>query len=312
MTSANDVRASVTEQLLDSFGQIADGRGIRLLNEEVAGVSMLECKHNQVHSLIQVHQEASHVGVGDGDGITSLDLVDKQRDDRATAAHDVAVTGAADGSTATLRSHTGIGIDDMLHHGLGDAHGIDRIGSLVSGQANHSLYTGINSGVQDVIGTDDVGLDGLHGEELAGRHLLQSGCMEDVVNTRHSILDRLRIADITDVKLDFLSGLRMLSLKLVAHIVLLLLIAGEDTNLLQVRVQEVLQNGRTKRTSTTSDHKGCVIKCRHFYFLLLICFYYTVNSRLSNQKHLNLPFHQIFWQKIYFLPVLSNGLHLPW
>ena len=33
-----------------------------------------------------------------------------------------------------------------------------------------------------------------------------------------------------------------------------------------IGIQEVLQNGGTKRTSTTSDHKSCVIKCRHFYF----------------------------------------------
>ena len=51
----------------------------------------------------------------------------------------------------------------------------------------------------------------------------------------------------------------------VTDIILLLLIAGEDADFLQVRIQEVLQNGRTKRTSTTSDHKGCVIKCRHNY-----------------------------------------------
>ena len=94
--------------------------------------------------------------------------------------------------------------------------------------------------------------------------------MEDVVNTRHSILDRLRIADITDVKLDFLSGLRMLSLKLVAHIVLFLFVPGEDADFLQIGIQKVLQNGRTERTSTTSDHKGCVIKCRHFVFLSII------------------------------------------
>ena len=89
--------------------------------------------------------------------------------------------------------------------------------------------------------------------------------VEDVVNTGHCVTDRLGIADIADVELDLLGVLRVLGLKLMAHIVLLLLVTREDTNLLQVRIQEVLQNGRTKRTSTTSDHKGCVIKCRHFY-----------------------------------------------
>jgi len=266
VTGTDDVRAGIAEQLLDSLSQIADSRGISLLDEQIAGVSVLEGEHHQIHSLIQVHQEAGHVGVSDGDGVTSLDLVDEQRDNGTTAAHNVAVTSAADGSATTLSSYTGVGVDDVLHHGLGDTHSVDGVGRLIRGQADNTLDASVNSGVQDVIRTDDVGLDGLHGEELAGRNLLQSSSMEDVVNTGHCVTDGLRIADITDVELDLLGILRMLGLKLMTHIVLLLFITGEDTNLLQVRIQEVLQNGRAKRTSTTSDHKGCVIKCRHFYF----------------------------------------------
>ena len=254
VTGADDVRAGVAKELLDSLCQIADGRGISLLDEQVAGVGVLESEHDQIHSLVQIHQESGHVGVGDGDGIASLDLVDKQRDDRAPAAHDVAVTSAADGGAATFRSHTGIGVDDVLHHGLGDAHGVDGIGCLVSGQADNTLNACVDGGVQDVIGTDDVGLDSLHGEELAGRNLLQCSGMENVVNAGHSVTDGLRVADIADVELDLLGSVRVLGLKLMAHIVLLLLITREDANLLQVGIQEVLQNGRTKRTSTTSDH----------------------------------------------------------
>ena len=245
---------------------------------------MLEGEHNQIHSLVQIHQEAGHVGIGDGDGIASLDLVDEQRDDRATAAHDVAVTGAADGGAATLSSHTGIGVDDVLHHGLGDAHSVDGVGCFIGGQADDTLDTGINGGVQHIISTDDVGLDGLHGEELAGRDLLQSSSMEDVINTRHSVTDRLRIADIPDVELYLLGGVGMLGLKLVAHIVLLLLVTGEDADFLQIGIQEVLQNGRTKGTGTTSDHKGCVIKCRHSKFppfYLLIFLFISPNAKDS-------------------------------
>ena len=266
VTSANDVRTGVAEQLLDSLCQIANGRCIGLLNEQVAGVAMLEGKHNQIHSLIQIHQETSHVGVSDGDGVTSLDLVNEQRNNTAAAAHNVAVTGAADGRTTTLSRYTGICVDDVLHHGLGDTHSVDRIGRLVGGQADNTLNTSVNSGVQDVVRADDVGLNSLHGEELAGRNLLQSSSMENVVNTGHSVTDRLGVADIADVELDLLGGLRVLGLKLMAHIVLLLLITRENADFLQVRIQEVLQNGRAKRTSTTSDHKGCVIKCRHFKF----------------------------------------------
>ena len=157
----------------------------------------------------------------------------------------------------------------MLHHGFGDAHSVDGVSCLVSGQADDTLNACVDGSVQNVVSTDDVGLDGLHGEELAGRNLFQSGSVEDVVNTGHGVTDRLGVADITDVELDLLGVLRVLGLKLMTHIVLLLFVTGEDTDLLQVGIQEVLQNGRTKRTSTTSDHKGCVIKCRHIIILLL-------------------------------------------
>ena len=184
-----------------------------------------------------------------------------------------------------LSRYTGIGVDDVLHHGLRDAHGVDGVSCLIGGQAYNTLNASVNSGVQHIISTDDVGLDGLHGEELAGRNLLQRGSVEDVVNTGHSVTDGLGVADITDVELDLLGVLRVLGLKLMAHIVLLLFVTGEDTNLLQVRIQEVLQNGRTKRTSTTSDHKGCVIKCRHFNFLLSQNSYFLLRQRyLFEQK----------------------------
>ena len=49
------VGAGVAKQLLDSLGQIADGRGISLLDEQVAGVGVLEGELHQVHGLVQVH-----------------------------------------------------------------------------------------------------------------------------------------------------------------------------------------------------------------------------------------------------------------
>ena len=246
---------------------------------------MLESEQDQIHSLVQVHQKAGHIGVGNGDWVASLDLVNEQRNDRTTAAHDIAVTGAADGSATTLSSYTGIGVDDVLHHGLGDAHGVDRISCLIGGQANDTLNACVDCSVQDVISTDDVGLNSLHGEEFAGRNLLQGSSVEDVVNTGHCVTDGLRVADITDVEFDLLGGVRMLGLKLMTHIVLLLFVPGEDADFLQIGIQEVLQNGRTKRTSTTSDHKGCVIKCRHFNFLLSQNSYFLLRQRyLFEQK----------------------------
>ena len=254
VTGADDVGAGVAEELLDSLGQIADGGSVGLLNEQVTGVAVLEGEHNQIHSLVQIHQETSHVGVSDGDWVAGLDLVDEQRDNTAAAAHNVAIAGTADGGAAALGSHTGVGVDDVLHHGLGDAHGVDGIGGLVGGQADDTLHTGVNGGVKDVVRADDIGLDGLHGEELAGGDLLQGSGVEDVVHAGHGVLDGLGIPDIADIELDLLCSLRVPGLKLVAHIVLLLFVPGEDADLLQVRVQEVLQDGGTKGTGTAGDH----------------------------------------------------------
>ena len=142
VTGADDVRTGIAEQLLDGLCQIADGGSIRLLDEQITGICMLESEQDQIHSLVQVHQKAGHVGVGDSDGVACLDLVDEQRNDRTTAAHDVAITGAADGCAASLSCHTGVCVDDVLHHGFGDTHGIDGVSCLVGGQADNCLlYT---------------------------------------------------------------------------------------------------------------------------------------------------------------------------
>ena len=99
--------------------------------------------------------------------------------------------------------------------------------------------------------------------------------MENVVNTRHRILDRLRVANITNVKLNFFCSFRMPSLKLMTHIILLFLVTREDTNFFEIRIKEVSQNSRSKRASTTSDHKCCVIK--NFVFHILYSSYSFFN-----------------------------------
>ena len=171
VAGADDVRAGVAEQLLHGLGQVADGGGVGLLDEQIARVCMLKREHDQVNGLVQVHQEAGHIGVGDRDGVAGADLVNEQRNDAAAAAHDVAVAGAADRRAAALSGHAGVGKDDVLHHRLGDAHGVDGIGGLVGGQADDALHARVNGGVQDIVRADDVRLHGLHREELAGGHL---------------------------------------------------------------------------------------------------------------------------------------------
>ena len=254
VSRADDVRAGIAKQPLHGLRQIADGRSVRLLDEQIAGVGVLEGEHHQIDGFVEVHQEARHVGISDGDGVARLDLVDEQRDDRAARTHDVAVARAADDGIAALRRNARVGVYNVFHHGLGDAHSVDGIGRLIRGQADHALHTRINGRMQHVVRALHVRLHRLHRKEFARRNLLERGGMEDVVHARHSVPDGLRVAHIADVELDLLGGVWMLGLKLMAHIILLLLVTGEDADFLEIGVQEVLEDGGTEGTGTAGDH----------------------------------------------------------
>ena len=260
MAGADDVRAGVAEQLLHGLGQVADGGSVALLNEQVARVRVLEREHDQVNGLVQVHQKAGHVGVGDGDGVACLDLVDEQRNHAAAAAHDVAVAGAADGRSAALGRHAGVGKDDVLHHGLGNAHGVDGVGGFVGGQADDTLNARVNGGVQHIVGADDVRLHSLHREELAAGHLFQRRCVENVVDAGHGVPDGLRVAHIADVELDLARVLRVLGLQLVAHIVLLLLVAGENADFADIGGEKMLEHGMAEAAGAAGDEQGLILK----------------------------------------------------
>lgn len=258
VAGADDLGAHAAEDLLHGLGEVADGRCRRLLDEQVAGVGVLEGELNQVHGLVQVHEEAGHVGVGDRERLALADAVDEQRYDRAARAHDVAVAGAADGGAAGAVA--GVGVDDGLHHGLGLAHGVDGVCGLVGGQAHDAVHALLDGGVQHVVRADDVGSDGLHGEELAGGHLLQGGGVEDVVHAVHGVAHALGVADVADEEAHLGGELGGPLLQAVAHVVLLLLVAREDADLGQVGVHEVLEHGVAERAGAARDHKGLVFE----------------------------------------------------
>lgn len=145
VAGADYLGAHAAEDILHGLGEVADRGGRRLLDEQVAGVGVLEGELHQVDRLVQVHEEAGHVGVSDGERLALADAVDEQRDDAAAGAHDVAVAGAADGGAAGAVA--GIGVDDGLHHCLGLAHGVDGVGRLVGGQAHDAVDALLDGGV---------------------------------------------------------------------------------------------------------------------------------------------------------------------
>lgn len=266
VAGADHLGAHTAEDLLHGLGEVADGRRRRLLDEQVARVGVLEGELHQVHGLIQVHEEAGHVGVGHGERLALADAVDEQRDDAAARAHDVAVAGAADGGAAGAVA--GVGVDDGLHHGLGLAHGVDGVGRLVRGQAHDAVHALLDGGVQDVVRADDVGAHGLHGEELAGGHLLEGGGVEDVVHAVHGVAHALGVADVADEEAHLGGELGGPLLQAVAHVVLLLLVAREDADLGQVGVHEVLEHGVAERAGAAGDHEGLVFESRSVSHLL--------------------------------------------
>ena len=270
VAGADDLGAPAAEDLLHGLGEVADGRRRRLLDEQVAGVGVLEGELHQVDRLVQVHEEAGHVGVGDRQRLPFSDAVDEQRDDRAARAHDVAVAGAADGGAAGAVA--GVGVDDGLHHGLGLAHGVDGVGGLVGGQAHDAVHALLDGCVQDVVRADDVGAHGLHGEELAGGHLLEGGGVEDVVHAVHGVAHALGVADVADEEAHLGGELRGLLLQAVAHVVLLLLVAREDADLGQVGVHEVLEHGVAERPGAARDHQGLVFEGRFIFQLFYLSY----------------------------------------
>ena len=261
VAGADHLGANAAEDLLHGLGEVADGGGRGLLDEQVAGVGVLEGELHEVDRLVQVHQEAGHVGVGDRQRLALADAVDEQRDDAAARAHDVAVAGAADGGPAGAVA--GVGVDDGLHHGLGLAHGVDGVGRLVGRQAHDAVHALVDGGVEHVVRADDVGAHGLHGEELAGGHLLERGRVEDVVHAVHGVAHRLGVADVTDEEAHLGGELGGPLLQAVAHVVLLLLVAGEDADLGQVGVHEVLEHRVAERAGAARDHEGLVIESTH-------------------------------------------------
>ena len=148
----------------------------------------------------------------------------------------------------------------MLHHRLGDAHRVDGVGRFVGGKADHALDVRLNGGVQHVVGAFNVGAHGLHGEKLAARHLFERRRMEDVIHAGHHVAQALDVAHVADVKLDFLVIIGVAGLQLMAHIVLLFLIAGEDADLADVGGQKVLEHRVAKAAGAAGDQQGPVFK----------------------------------------------------
>ena len=261
-----DARLVAPEELADGLGLGLDGAGRGLLDEDVAVLPVLEGEEHEVDGLVQAHYEARHRGLGDGDGLAVADLVDPQGDHAAAAAHDVAVARAADARGAGMPA---LRDGDLLLEGLADAHRVDGIGGLVGAEADDAPYTGFDGRGEDVVRSDDIGAHGLHREELAAGDLLQRCRVEYVIDPRHRAPAAFEAADVSDVEFDLVRDVRVLGLVFVAHVILFLLVAGEDADLADIRAQEAPEDGVAERSGPAGDHQGLVFEDGHIVMVLL-------------------------------------------
>ena len=232
-----DVFLFAAEEFADCLGLGLDGAGRGLLDEDVAVLAVLEGEKHKVDGLVQAHDETRHAGLGEGNGLAGADLVDPERDDTAARAHDVAVARAADLGGVRLTRFSNC---DFLLDGLGDAHRVDGICGLVSGEADNALDTGFDGRGENVVRSDDVGAHGLHREELATGDLLQRCRVKYVIDPGHRASATLQTPHIANVELNLVRVIWVFGLVLMPHVVLLLFIAGEDADLADVRAQETL------------------------------------------------------------------------
>ena len=77
--------------------------------------------------------------------------------------------------------------------------------------------------------------------------------MEDVIDALHCVLEGALVAYVAYVELDFVGHFGHACLEVVSHIVLLLLVAGEDAYLAYVRPQEPVQHCITERTCSAGN-----------------------------------------------------------
>ena len=226
------------------------------MDEEVPLLAVLEGKDDEVDSIIESHHETGHVPIGDSDRAVGGNLLKEERDNRTAGSHDVAVAGQTqDGIPGEHLA--GAGDNVLLHQGLGDAHGVDRIGCFVGREEDGLFHVISNAGGDDVVRAENVSLGSFERVELARRYLLERRSREDVVHAFERVDDRTVIADVANVELQFVVVVFL------THVVLLLLVAGEDADLLDLGLKEAVHDRVAEGASASSNQENLAIKNVH-------------------------------------------------
>ena len=247
-------------QLLERRGQGCQSCCRRLLHEEIPAMPVLECIQNQINRIVQCHHETRHIRISNRNLVTGLDLLNPKRNHRAPTGHHIPIAGTADCCFGLFSQLTRLGHGNLLHHRLGNSHRVDRVTGFVRTQYNHILNIVFDSGIQHIRRTDNISLHSLHREEFTTGNLFQSGSMENIIHATHHNIDRTFITNVADIK--FHLGI----LQLMPHIILLLFVATENPNLLDLRIQKTPQYGIPERSSSAGNQQHFVFKHKNLFF----------------------------------------------
>lgn len=160
------------------FGEVGNLHWLAHVEDEDSSVVLhASGLQDELRGLGDGHEVARHVGVGDGDGPSSADLLLEGGDNAPPAAEDIA---EAHGDEGMPLSGAGCGrTDDHLGDALGGPHdggGVDR---FVCGDVDEDLHGMFERQLREVRGAEDVVQHGFFRVLLHQRHVLVGGGVED-------------------------------------------------------------------------------------------------------------------------------------
>ena len=182
-------------------------------------------QHDERDGLLDGHEIADDIGVGDRDGAALLDLLFEDGDDRAVGAQDIA---EADGHELGLRMLQGLrrdgvvgrsmgkqrrnlvrlslfdlfvkGLDDHFAEALAGAHDVGGVDGLVGGDEDKALAAVQHGGIGRAVGAEGVVLDRLAGAVLHEGDMLVGGGVVDELGTvgAEDLVQAAAVADRAD------------------------------------------------------------------------------------------------------------------
>ena len=137
----------------------------------------------------------THVRIGKRHWSTAGDLLSEDLNHRPARAEYVAEATCGQNRAPVPALHVGGG-DQTLGHQLGGAHDVRRIDRLVRRGQQEPLHSGGQCRLDDVLRTDDVGLDRGAGRSLAQTDMLERSRVNDDVNAFHQADKTMQVADV--------------------------------------------------------------------------------------------------------------------